>query len=61
MAQQQLDQVRASAALPYMSQQRNFAMDALAVCNGDLQTLQQKLKEAEDKLKTKEPEKKPEP
>lgn len=50
---QQIDKDRAAGAVPTLIAQRNNAMDALAVCQGDMQTLQKKLSDTEELLKTK--------
>jgi hypothetical protein len=50
---QQIDKDRAAGAVPSLVQQRNNAMDALAVCNGDVASLQQKLLETQTLLKAK--------
>jgi len=50
---QQIDKERAAGAVPALIAQRNNAMDALAVCQGDMQTLQKKLSDTEELLKAK--------
>lgn len=54
------DGARRTAAIPALVEQRNSAMDALAFCGGDLQSLQKEnalLKAELEKLKQPEPEK----
>jgi hypothetical protein len=50
---QQIDKDRAANAVPALVQQRNSAMDALAVCQGDMQAMQKRLSDAEEALKAK--------
>lgn len=51
---QQADYSRSAAAIPALVEQRNNALDGLALCQGDLGTVQKKLKQAEEALKDKD-------
>lgn len=54
LAQQQVEPERIAAAVPILIEQRNAALDGLALCQGDLRVAQKKLSEAEEKLAKKE-------
>jgi hypothetical protein len=55
---QQVEEARVAGAAGFLIQQRNAALDNLALCNFDLQTVQRKLAEAEAELKKLKEEKK---
>jgi hypothetical protein len=55
---QQVEEARVAGAAGFLIQQRNGALDNLALCNFDLQTVQRKLAEAEAELKKLKEEKK---
>ena len=48
---QQVEEARVAGAAGFSVQQRNAALDNLALCSFDLQTVQRKLAEAEAELK----------
>ena len=55
---QQVEETRVAGAAGFLIQQRNVALDNLALCSFDLQTVQRKLAEAESELKKLKDEKK---
>ena len=55
---QQVEEARVAGAAGFLIQQRNLALDNLALCSFDLQTMQRKLTEAESELKKLKDEKK---
>jgi hypothetical protein len=55
---QQVEEARVAGAAGFLIQQRNVALDNLALCSFDLQTVQRKLAEAESELKKLKDEKK---
>ena len=55
---QQVEEARVAGAAGFLIQQRNVALDNLALCSFDLQVAQRKLAEAETELKKLKDEKK---
>ena len=55
---QQVEEARVAGAAGFLIQQRNAALDNLALCSFDLQVVQRKLAEAESELKKLKDEKK---
>ena len=55
---QQVEEARVVGAAGFLIQQRNVALDNLALCSFDLQVMQRKLAEAEAELKKLKEEKK---
>ena len=55
---QQVEEARVAGAAGFLIQQRNAALDTLALCSFDLQVVQRKLAEAEAELKKLKEEKK---
>jgi hypothetical protein len=55
---QQVEEARVAGAAGFLIQQRNAALDNLALCSFDLQVVQRKLAEAEAELKKLKEEKK---
>ena len=55
---QQVEEARVAGAAGFLIQQRNLALDNLALCSFDLQVVQRKLAEAESELKKLKDEKK---
>ena len=55
---QQVEEARVAGAAGFLIQQRNAALDTLALCSFDLQVVQRKLAEAESELKKLKDEKK---
>jgi hypothetical protein len=55
---QQVEEARVAGAAGFLIQQRNLALDSLALCSFDLQVVQRKLAEAEAELKKLKEEKK---
>ena len=55
---QQVEEARVAGAAGFLIQQRNLALDNLALCSFDLQVVQRKLAEAEAELKKLKEEKK---